>query len=119
MNQITAIQQPMPEGACRPVKRLTILGATGSIGQSTLDVVGQHRDAFQIEALVANSNIRQLAADAIASGAKTAVTADPTLYAELADALGDSGITAAAGPQAVIEAAQRPVDLIVAAIVGA
>ncbi|MGI9462467.1 MAG: 1-deoxy-D-xylulose-5-phosphate reductoisomerase [Aestuariivirgaceae bacterium] len=109
----------MPDRASRPAKRLTILGSTGSIGQSTLNVVRQHRDAFEIEALVANRNIAQLAKDARTFGARIAVTADPSLYADLVDALADSGISAAAGPDAVIEAAQRPVELNIAAIVGA
>lgn len=99
-------------------KRLSILGATGSIGQSTLDVVRQHRGAFAIEALVANANIAQLAADAREFGAKLAVTADETRYRELKDALAGTGIEVAAGPEAVLEAAARPVDQIMAAIVG-
>ena len=109
----------IPEPAGQPAKRLTILGSTGSIGQSTLDVIGQHREAFEVEALVGNRNIRQLAEDATAFGAKIAVTAEPSLYQDLVDAVGDSDIAVAAGPEAVIEAARRPVDMTVAAIVGA
>ena len=100
------------------LKRLTILGATGSIGQSTLDVVRQHPGRFAIEALVGNANIAQLAADARAFGAKLAVTADPARYAELKEALSGSSIEVAAGPEAVLEAAARPVDQVMAAIVG-
>ena len=99
-------------------KRLTILGATGSIGQSTLDVVRQHRDDFTIEALVANANVAQLAADAREFGAKLAVTADPNRYTELKDALAGTGVEVAAGPAAVLEAAARPVEQVMAAIVG-
>ncbi len=99
-------------------KRLTILGATGSIGQSTLDVVRQHRDDFAIEALVANANVAQLAADAREFGAKLAVTADPNRYTELKDALAGTGVEVAAGPAAVLEAAARPVEQVMAAIVG-
>ena len=101
------------------MKNLTILGSTGSIGQSTLDVVRHHRETFQIEALVGNRNIGQLAADAIEFGAKIAVTADPALFDQLTSALAGSGIAAAAGETAVIEAAQRPADLLIGAIVGA
>ena len=99
-------------------RRLTILGATGSIGQSTLDVVRQHRDAFDIEALVANANVAQLAADAREFGAKLAVTADPARHAELKEALAGTGIEVTAGREAVLEAAARPVDQVMAAIVG-
>ncbi len=119
MNSISAIRQSAPERACRPAKRLTILGSTGSIGQSTLDVVRQHPGTFEIEALVGNQNIPQLAADARSFGAKMAVTADPSRYSELVDALEGSGIAPAAGHDAMVEAAQRPVELNVAAIVGA
>jgi 1-deoxy-D-xylulose-5-phosphate reductoisomerase len=113
---VTAITQPDVEPA---IKRLTILGSTGSIGQSTLDVVRQHRGNYELQALVGNSNIAQLAADAREFGARLAVTADPERYKELQDALAGSGIRVAAGPDAVIEAASRPVDLTIAAIVGA
>ncbi len=99
-------------------KSLTILGATGSIGQSTLDVVRQHPQRFRIEALVANANIAQLAADAREFHARLAVTADPARYHQLRDALAGTGIEVAAGPQAVLEAAGRPVDQLMAAIVG-
>ena len=100
------------------MKTLTILGATGSIGQSTLDVVRQHRGRFMIEALVANANVERLAADAREMGARLAVTADPSRYRELQDALFGTGIEVAAGPEAVIEAASRPADMVMAAIVG-
>ena len=100
-------------------KTLTILGSTGSIGQSTVDIVRHHPDRFAVEALVANRNIAQLAADAKELGVSLAVTADPELYDDLKTALAGSGIEAAAGPQAVIEAAQRPVDMVMGAIVGA
>ncbi len=100
------------------MKTLTILGATGSIGQSTLDVVRQHRGRFMIEALVANANVERLAADAREMSARMAVTADPARYRELQDALFGTGIEVAAGPEAVIEAASRPADMVMAAIVG-
>lgn len=100
-------------------KTLSILGSTGSIGQSTVDIVRHHRDRFTIEALVGNRNIAQLAADARELNAKLAVTADETLLGELRDALEGSGIDAAAGEAAVIEAAARPVDMVMGAIVGA
>lgn len=100
-------------------KTLTILGSTGSIGQSTVDIVRHHPDRFKVDALVANRNIAQLAADARELGVALAVTADATLYDDLKAALAGSGIQVAAGEQAVIEAAQRPVDMVMGAIVGA
>jgi 1-deoxy-D-xylulose-5-phosphate reductoisomerase len=100
-------------------KKLTILGSTGSIGQSTVDIIRHHRDRFTVEALVANRNIAQLAADARELNASLAVTADPSLLDELRAALEGSGVEAAAGEAAVIEAAARPVDMVMGAIVGA
>ncbi len=105
----------MAQTAC---KRLTILGSTGSIGQSTLDIVRRHPERFTIEALVANANIGRLAADAREFGARVAVTADESLLEPLREALAGSGIAAAAGEAAVLEAAARPVDMVMAAIVG-
>ena len=101
------------------IKTLTILGSTGSIGQSTVDIIRHHRDRFAVDALVANRNIGQLAADARELNVKLAVTADPTLLDDLRSALTGSGIDAAAGQAAVIEAAARPVDMVMGAIVGA
>ncbi len=101
------------------IKTLTILGSTGSIGQSTIDIVRHHRDRFAVDALVANRNISQLAADAKEVGARLAVTADDSLLGELRSALAGTGIEVAAGEQAVIEAARRPVDMVMGAIVGA
>lgn len=100
-------------------KTLSILGATGSIGQSTLDIVRHHGERFEIDALVANRNIARLAADAREFNAKLAVTADESLLGDLQDALAGSGIETAAGQTAVIEAGARPVDMIMGAIVGA
>ncbi len=100
------------------MKTLTILGATGSIGQSTLDIVKRHPDRFQVEALVANANVERLARDAIEVGARMAVTADARRLDDLKAALAGSGVEVAAGEQAVLEAAARPVDLVMAAIVG-
>jgi 1-deoxy-D-xylulose-5-phosphate reductoisomerase len=99
--------------------RLTVLGATGSIGTSTLDLVARHPGRFEIVALTANSNAEALASLARLHRAKHAVVADPAGYEALSAALAGSGITAAAGPQALIEAAAMPVDCVMAAIVGA
>jgi 1-deoxy-D-xylulose-5-phosphate reductoisomerase len=100
-------------------RRVTILGATGSIGASTLAVIGERPGAYVIDAVTANANVTLLAEIARSVGARLAVIADPVAFAELKDALAGTGIRVAAGPEAVVEAAARPVDLVVAAIVGA
>jgi 1-deoxy-D-xylulose-5-phosphate reductoisomerase len=102
-----------------PPRRLTILGATGSIGTSTLDVLAQHPASFEVEALVGNRNVAALAKAAQACRARLAVTADPALYGELKSMLAGTGTECAAGPRAVVEAAARPADMVMAAIVGA
>jgi 1-deoxy-D-xylulose-5-phosphate reductoisomerase len=98
---------------------ITVLGATGSVGQSTLDLVARAPGAWKVHALTANSDAAALAAQARALGADLAVVADPAAYAALKDALAGSGIAAAAGPEALVEAAQLPADIVMAAIVGA
>lgn len=101
-------------------RRISILGSTGSIGVNTLDVVAQlgGRDAFDIVAITGNSNVALLAEQARAFGARLAVTADDKQYATLKDALAGTGIEVAAGRAALVEAGQRPSDLVMAAIVG-
>ena len=101
------------------MRRVSILGATGSIGQSTLDLLARHSDRFQVEALTANADVNKLAECAIRHRARLAVAADPAAYADLKEALSGSGVEAAAGPDALVEAASRPADCVVAAIVGA
>lgn len=100
------------------MKRVTVLGATGSVGTSTLDIVARNPDRYEVEALSANRDAAKLAEAAIRHGAKLAVVGDPDCYAALKDALGSSGIEAAAGEAALVEAAERPADLVMAAIVG-
>lgn len=100
-------------------RRISILGATGSIGMSTLAVIAERPGAFEIEAVTANTNAGELARVAREVGARVAVIADPAAYSQLKSALAGSGISSAAGPEAVTEAAGRPVELVVAAIVGA
>ncbi len=102
------------------VKRsLTVLGSTGTIGVSTLDLISRNPDAYEVVALCANRNVGRLAEQAIQFNAKLAVLADASKYEELKDALAGTGIEVAAGEEAVIEAASRPVDWVMAAIVGA
>lgn len=99
-------------------RTLTLLGATGSIGASTLDLVRRNRDAWQIEALTANCSAGELAALAREFDARLAVVGDEACLPELKAALAGSGIEAAGGAQALCDAAARPADMTVAAIVG-
>ena len=99
-------------------KTVTILGATGSIGASTLDLVERDPASFEIIALTAQRDVAGLAEIARRTGAKLAVIGNPDLYADLKAALAGSGTEAAAGPDAIVEAASRPVDWTMAAIVG-
>jgi len=99
-------------------RTLTLLGATGSIGASTLDLVRRDREHWRIEALTAHSSAAELAALAREFDAKIAVVSDEACLPALRDALAGSGIEAAGGRKALCEAAARPVDLTVAAIVG-
>ncbi len=101
-------------------RTLSILGATGSIGVNTLDVIGHMggRDAFEVVALTGSANTDLLAAQARACGARIAVTAEDSRYRALKEALAGSGIEAAAGRKALIDAAAMPADVTMAAIVG-
>lgn len=99
-------------------RTLTILGATGSIGRSTADVVLAHRDELRVEAVVGGRDAQALAKVARALGAKFAALADDSAGAELKDALSGSGIGSGAGKSAVVEAAERDADVVLAAISG-
>lgn len=104
-------------------RRVTVLGSTGSVGCSTLDLMDQIEaagtGAFEVVALTGGANIARLAEQARRWKPAIAVTADPARLDELRDALTGTGVAAAAGDAAVIEAATRPADWIMAAIVGA
>lgn len=100
-------------------RRMTILGSTGSVGVNTVDLVERQPDDFIVEALTANRNVSALAEQSRRLRPKVAVVADPDYYGDLKDALEGSGVEAAAGPEAVVEAAMRPSDWVMASIVGA
>jgi 1-deoxy-D-xylulose-5-phosphate reductoisomerase len=102
----------------RPM-RLTILGATGSIGKSTLDLVARAPERFEVVALTAQSNASALATLARRHRARLAVIGDASRLEELREALSGTGIAVAAGPNALVEAATMPADCVMAAIVGA
>ena len=89
---------------------LAILGATGSIGASTIDLIKRERSRYRVEALSANTNATALAALARELNARFAAIADPSAYDELKSALAGSGIAAGAGESALIEAAARPAE---------
>ena len=99
-------------------RSITILGATGSIGASTLDLVRRNRDAWRVVALTANGHVAELAALAREFGAELAVVADESRLPALRDALAGSGVEAAGGAAALVEAAVRGADLTIAGIVG-
>ena len=101
------------------MKRVTILGSTGSIGCNTVDLLRSDPDLYAVEALVGNRNVALLAEQAIQLRAAMAVTADPACYQDLQQALAGTGIAVAAGAEAVVEAACRPADWVMSSIVGA
>ncbi len=99
-------------------RRLSIFGATGSVGGSTLDLVERAGDRFELVAVTAANNGAKLAEIARRFKAKRAVIADERQYADLKALLEGSGCEAAAGPAALVEAARMECDLHIAAIVG-
>lgn len=101
------------------MRRVSIFGATGSIGQNTIDLIARDPDAYDVVALTGAVNIKRLAADAIRLRADVAVTADDALLPDLRTALQGTGIEAAAGQAALTEAGCRPADWVMSAIVGA
>ena len=104
----------------RQPRTVSILGSTGSVGTQTVDLLAAApAGSFRVIALAAGRNARLLAEQAIALGAAHAVVADPAAYAELRAALAGTGITAAAGPEAVEAAATLAADWTMAAITGA
>lgn len=117
MNQVV----PCSAGDVKPAparRTVSVLGATGSIGRNTVEILAANPGRFAVEALVAKANAALLAEQARALGARFAVVADECAGEELEERLAGSGIETGAGHAAVIEAALRPVDWLMAAIVG-
>ena len=100
-------------------KSVTILGATGSVGLNTLDLIARAPGKYVVEALTANGNVDELIRAARRVLPRLAVIGDAGKYQALREGLAGTGIEVAAGPQAIIDAATRPADWIMAAIVGA
>ena len=107
------------QSAAAPPRRVSILGSTGSIGRSTVDLLLRNRDKFTVEALTANRNAALLAEQAQQLNARFAAVADPAEYDALKEALSGSGIETGCGTEALVEAAERPADWVMAGIVGA
>src|SRR4029079_4988997 len=100
------------------VRTVTVLGVTGSVGMSTVDLLKRGNGKYRVEAVTANKNAADLAKIARELNARFAVVADPSAFGELKDALSGTGIQAASGEAALIEAAERPADWVRAAFSG-
>jgi 1-deoxy-D-xylulose-5-phosphate reductoisomerase len=100
-------------------RRVTILGSTGSIGCSTIDLIERDPDAYVVEALTANRSVDALADQARRFNARFVAVADPDFYAALKTAMSGTTAEIAAGPEAIVEAAARDADWVMAGIVGA
>ena len=117
MNAKTAVK-PVTKAASSE-RSVTLLGATGSIGASTIDLIKRERERYRVEAVSANTNAAALADLAREVGARFAAVGDQAAYRDLKSALSGSGVEAAAGESALVEAAQRPAQWVIGAITGA
>jgi 1-deoxy-D-xylulose-5-phosphate reductoisomerase len=117
-SQMPKSQSMDPAPAC-VARSVTLLGATGSIGASTIDLIKRAPGRYRVEAVTANKSATALAALARELDARFAAVGDPAAYRELKDALAGTGIAVGAGEGALIEAAQRPAQWVIAAITGA
>lgn len=100
-------------------RRVTILGSTGSVGQQTIDLVERAPEKYKVVALTARRNVEKLAEQCKKLKPELAVIADDSKYQELKDALSGTGITVAAGAEAIVDAAEADSDWVMSAIVGA
>jgi 1-deoxy-D-xylulose-5-phosphate reductoisomerase len=116
MKQKRVVAKAVP---ARQPRSVTLLGATGSIGSSTADLLRRDPGRYAVEAVTAHHDASALARLAHELGARFAAVADQAAYAELKSELAGSGIEAAAGEAAIVEAAQRPAEWVMAAITGA
>ena len=113
------IATPHATGGIEAPRSVTILGSTGSVGCNTVELIDADRSSYVVEALTANRNVDVLAAQARRLRPRLAVVADPSCYQDLRRALAGTDIEVAAGAEAIVEAAARPTDWLMAAIVGA
>jgi 1-deoxy-D-xylulose-5-phosphate reductoisomerase len=100
-------------------RRVTILGSTGSVGCNTIDLIDRQPEAFAVEAMTAYGNVERLAEQARRLRPRLAVVGDPAKYRPLKEALSGTGVETAAGPEALVEAASRPAEWVMSAVVGA
>ncbi len=107
------------KSAASNVRSVTVLGATGSIGDSTMDLIRNARERYRVEALTANGNVQGLAKLAREFDARFVAVADPSRLTELKEALAGTRTECGAGESAIIEAAARPSDWVMAAVIGA
>jgi 1-deoxy-D-xylulose-5-phosphate reductoisomerase len=116
---MSAVPLRNSKAAASAVRAVTVLGATGSIGDSTMDLLRAAPERYRIEALTANTNVAALAKLAIEFDARFAAIADPALLEDLRAALAGTGTECGAGDSAIVEAAARPADWVMAAVSGA
>ena len=109
----------LPAVAPRERRHVSILGSTGSVGANTVELVAADPRRYRVEALTAHSNAGLLARQARRLRPRLAAVADPAAYAALRDGLAGTPVRAAAGAEALLEAAALPADWVMAAIVGA
>ena len=107
------------KAAASAARAVTVLGATGSIGDSTMDLIRASPDRYRVEALTANNNVEALAKLAREFDARFVAIADPKCLGSLKDALAGTDTECGAGESAIIEAASRPSDWVMAAVSGA
>src|SRR6266852_6611551 len=117
-SQMPKVQSKLPASA-RVERSVTLLGATGSIGASTIDLLKREPGRYRVEAVSANKSAAALAALARELDARFAAVGDPAAYGELKAALAGTGIEVAAGESGLVEAAERPAEWVIGAITGA
>jgi 1-deoxy-D-xylulose-5-phosphate reductoisomerase len=115
----TAARSQAPKGELGAPRWVTILGSTGSVGSNTIDVVERYPNDYRVDALTAHSNVAKLIEQALRLKPRFVAIGDEKLYGKLNDGLAGSGIATGSGRSAVIEAAARPSDWVMSAIVGA
>lgn len=118
MNKFNVAKQKVIMPQAYP-KKVSIFGSTGSVGCSTISLIKQKRAHFKVDTLTANTNVAELAKQAIDVEASLTVIADESLYEELKSLLANTSIEVAAGADALVQAATRPVDWVMASIIGA
>jgi 1-deoxy-D-xylulose-5-phosphate reductoisomerase len=117
--KMSAVPLRNSKAVASAIRAVSVLGATGSIGDSTMDLLRASPGRYRIEALTANTNVKALAKLAIEFDARYAAIADPNLLQDLKDALAGTGIECGAGDSSIIEAASRPADWVMASVSGA